>query len=350
MINCVKKKTPDYCLSCWSSLCFIVVPSPSLQQTPGPFSPEPPRLPRRKVCSFGTPRKGFWGGHGSHGLPEVGSTRDGDPWDGFGMFMFTHEFAVKNQGMLGKYIPYNMYIDPIVGFGKKTCQWATWISVATVLEPLFWGVDHDAVSMSSGLEALKENIGWISMISLSLEHRRCHPLGLCGDFMVIFKAFKTKVQDRKRPRIAGFLAEHGEWFKCFFFERLVSFYHYFHIFPGSKYFAKVPSKKSTQCAPQVSHTSPENWWFPSSVHLLYLWGAGFFRWTNHQTSKVYLLTTATNPSSKFYWQPHLTGRMHPLGCSLTTLVIHFHARHLFFRAFFFGVKLLKGTKRLRIWI
>ena len=48
----------------------------------------------------------------------------------------------------------------------------------------------------------------------------------------------------------------------------------------------------------------------------------------------------------FYWQPHLTGRMHPLGCSLTTLVIHFHARHLFLA--FFCVKLLKGTKRSRI--
>lgn len=170
------------------------------------------------------------------------------------------------------------------------------------------------------------------------------------DFMVIFNAFKTKVQDRTRPRSQDFWQKMENGLNVFFFERLVSFYHYFDIFPGSKYFAKVPSKKSTQCAPQVSHTSPENWWFPSSVHLLYLWGAGFFRWTNHQTSKVYLLTTATNPSSKFYWQPHLTGRMHPLGCSLTTLVIHFHARHLFFRAFFFGVKLLKGTKRLRIWI
>lgn len=93
------------------------------------------------------------------------------------------------------------------------------------------------------------------------------------DFMVIFNAFKTKVQDRTRPRSQDFWQKMENGLNVFFFERLVSFYHYFHIFPGSKYFAKLPSKKSTQYAPQVSHTSPENWWFPSSVHLLYLWGA-----------------------------------------------------------------------------
>ena len=241
-----------------------------------------------------------------------------------------------------------MYIDPIVGFGKKTCQWATWISVATVLEPLFWGGGPRCCQhvFRIGSSERKHRMNFDDFF---VSRTQALPSSwLCGDFMVIFKAFKTKVQDRKRPRIAGFLAEHGEWLQCFFFKGLYSFPNIFTYFQAPNTLQRfLPRRVHPQSFPHFTRKLMISKFGSSPLSL------GGLDFSGEPTIKLQRCTYwPLQPTQvpSFYWQPHLTGRMHPLGCSLTTLVIHFHARHLFFRAFFFGVKLLKGTKRLRIWI
>ena len=145
------------------------------------------------------------------------------------------------------------------------------------------------------------------------------------DFRVIFNAFKTKVQDRTRPRSQDFWQKMENGLNVFFWKAST-------LVPLFSHISRLQILRKTSFQKEYTVRPPS---FPHFTRKLMIskfgssplpLGGWIFRWTNHEPSKVYLLTTATNPSSKSslttspHWKdaslglfPHHAGD--PLSCS-----------------------------------